>query len=453
MRGKDDEPMKFSAVAAALRCAARRLCCHSDCGRRQHCTTKIFLVALISLSSLSIKAPAQEALRMSLASAEAAEARRKAASTIGFYNLELGRTFWGFTAGLGIDYDSNVTLTRDHEEDDFIFRPEVDVKFLMPVSDKNTLNVSAGVGYSAYVMHSNLRRFYVTPDSEVSFDLYAGDVWINLHDRISVTENSYQDPTVAGNGGYSQLQNAAGISATWDLNKVVLKCEYDHVNYAALSGASSTDGQADGSSELISASAGCFLGAGLQVGVELGGGLLHYSTTTTNNFFSDATQWNAGAFCEAQPGEYFRLRASAGYTTYIPDSKGTNGAQTFRGVYAELDLIHRLNQYVEYTLSGGRSVNFAFFGGTVDLYFARWNANWKIFRKTSVSTSFDFEHGTQLGIGAETFDRYGPGISFGRMITEKLSGDISGQFYWRDSNLANRDYTAFIISSNFRYKF
>ena len=50
----------------------------------------------------------QEAVRMSIASAEAAEARSKAASTIGYYNLKLGPTAWNFGAGLGVQYNSNV---------------------------------------------------------------------------------------------------------------------------------------------------------------------------------------------------------------------------------------------------------------------------------------------------------------------------------------------------------
>ena len=67
----------------------------------------------------------QEAVRMSLASAEAAAARRRAASTVGYYNLKLGPTAWNFGAGLGVDYNSNVNYTESNPEGDFIFRPEI----------------------------------------------------------------------------------------------------------------------------------------------------------------------------------------------------------------------------------------------------------------------------------------------------------------------------------------
>src|SRR5438876_11944603 len=79
---------------------------------------------------------AQEALRMSMASAEAAEARRKAASTLGYYNLKLGTTAWRFGAGLGLEYTDNVGLNANRKEDDFIFRPQVNAEMLWPVTEK-----------------------------------------------------------------------------------------------------------------------------------------------------------------------------------------------------------------------------------------------------------------------------------------------------------------------------
>ena len=118
-----------------------------------------------------------------------------------------------------MDYNSNVYLTEDHPEGDLIFRPQINTRMLWPVSDQNSINLALGGGYSAYVSNPNLDRAFITPGSELSFDLYVGDFWINLHDRFSITENTYQDPTVAGSGNYSQFQNALGAATTWDLNK------------------------------------------------------------------------------------------------------------------------------------------------------------------------------------------------------------------------------------------
>ncbi len=115
--------------------------------------------------------------------------------------------------------------------------------------------------------------------------------------------------------------------------------------------------------------------------------------------------------------------------------------------------MHRLNQFVSYTLSGGRTVSFAFSGGTIVLDTANWHATWNLIEKTSLGTSFILEHGSQIGFGAETFDRFGPAVNIGRNITDKLSASLNYQFLKRSSDQPGRGYTANILSLNFSYNF
>src|SRR5208283_3995754 len=95
---------------------------------------------LLWLPGALMPARGQEAVRMSMASAEAAEAQRKAATTIGYYNLKLGPTAWNFGAGLEVDYNSNVNNTESNPEGDFIFRPQINTRMLWPVSEQNSIN-------------------------------------------------------------------------------------------------------------------------------------------------------------------------------------------------------------------------------------------------------------------------------------------------------------------------
>ncbi len=415
-------------------------------------------VAGVSLLLLGLvaTAPGQEAVRMSIASAEAAEARRRAATTVGYYNLKLGPTAWNFGAGLGVAYNSNVDYTESNAEWDFIFSPQINTRMLWPVSDQNSINLALGGGYSAYVLHPELSRAFILPGSELSFDLYAGDFWINLHDRFSITANTYQDPTVAGTGDYSQLQNSLGVATVWDLNKGIVRVGYDHVNYESLSGntGQNSAGQPSGYSEVFSASAGYALKPGMLLGLELGGSLITYTTTTTNTPYTDARQWNVGGFYDTPVSEYIHLTAHAGYTVYAPESDAaTTTVSDFTGIYAQVDIRHRLNQYVDYSLGGGRTLGTTFWGSTIDRYFARWQANWKIVRKLTLGTSFSYENGTELITGGETYNQYGPGISLSRTLTDKLSGSLGYQFYLRDSNLPDRNYTVNIVSLNFNYTF
>jgi hypothetical protein len=341
-----------------------------------------FIGLLLWLAGAFATARAQETVRMSLASADAAAARHRAASTLGYYNLKIGPTAWRFGASLETEYNDNVVLRQNEQLDDFVFRPQINTQMLWPITDKNALNLSLGAGYSFYAQHSELDRFYITPGSELSFDLYAGDFWINLHDRFSISENSYQDPTVTGTGNYSRLENALGVASTWDLNKIIVRGGYDHVDYLGLTG---NAGQPDGESELVSASVGYAIQPGMIGGIEVGGGLLHY--TGTNIFYSDAKQWNAGVFFDTQVSQYIHFRGSVGYTDYAPENpQSTNVLGDFTGVYAQVEIQHRLNEFVDYTLSAGRSISFAFYGGSVDLIYGRLAANWKIIRKIGLGT-------------------------------------------------------------------
>ena len=406
-------------------------------------------VILSFLWGVTNTATSQEAVRMSIASAQAAEARRRAESSIGYYNLKLGPTGWRFGTGLAIEYNDNVENKEENKESDFIFRPQINAQMIWPLSEKNSINLSLGAGYSVYVDHSRLDRLFLTPGSELGFNLYVGDFWINFHDRFSLTEDSYQDPTVSGTGDFARFENAIGVSALWDLNKVIVRSGYDHITYISLG---ANQGQPDGESEVLSVSAGYALKPGMLLGVELGGGLLHYDSS--NLAFTDARQWNAGVFYEGQLSEYMSLHGSVGYTVYTPDQTGlTNAPGDFTGLYANLGITHRVNQYVDYTLNGGRTINFAFYGGTIDLYYARLQVNWRILRKISLGTSFDFEHGTQLTLGTETFDRYGPSITLGRTITSKLSATLGYQYFWRGSDVAGQSYTINVVSLSMNYAF
>ena len=76
------------------------------------------------LTSSNLSAPAQEALRLSLAGEQAAEARRKAVANLDHDNLKLGPTTWSFDAALALEASDNIRLETQHPQSDLILRPE-----------------------------------------------------------------------------------------------------------------------------------------------------------------------------------------------------------------------------------------------------------------------------------------------------------------------------------------
>ncbi len=391
----------------------------------------------------------QEALRISMAGDLAAEAQKQAESTLGYYNLLTGPVAWRFSSGLGVDYNDNVRLQSQNAESDFIFRPSVSTQVHWPVTQVNDLNLSVAAGYSAYVQHSDLDQFFVNPGSGLSFNLYSGDLVINLHDQISITENAYQNQSANGNATYASLQNAAGVSALWDLNKAVVNLGYDHGNYVALN---SSQGQPDAASENFFLNAGVRPVSGILAGLEAGGGLIHYSGSTAAT--PDATQWNVGAFCTATISEYLQARLDAGYTQFTPDSTSTNfDSSASSGLYVQLLLTHVLNRFLNYSLSAGRSIDMQYNGQPYDRYTVRWQPNWNFLHNYTLSTPLWWEHGTEIYYQTASYDQYGAGITIGRQLTQKLSGSLSYQFVKETSDQAGLEYTDNIVSLSFSYQF
>jgi hypothetical protein len=393
----------------------------------------------------------QEALRLSIAGDTAAEIQRQQQNSIGYYNLLWGPVALRFASGLALDYDDNVHLQSHGAEGDLITRPNVNVQSHWPMTQENSLDAALGAGYSFYATHSDLNQLYVNPGSGLSFNIYVGDCVINLHDRISITENAYQNPTAGGNGSYSQLENTVGLSTYWDLNKLVAQAGYDHVNDVSLG---SNDQVPDSSSDNWYLNVGVRLLPEITAGVEGGFGLISYSQNQSNE--PNASQWNAGVFCRAQVSENFSGRLDAGYTVYAPENSGsfTNAANT-ENLYFQVTLSHRVNRFLNYSLSAGRSTDSSYYGQAYDYYFVRLQSNWSILKNYQLSTSFWWQKGNELYAlgGASDFDQYGAGVNLSRSLTKKLTGGLGYQYVRETSAQSNLNYTVNIISLSFSYQF
>ena len=411
-----------------------------------------------------VRADAQEALRQSLAGDVAAAGRQQAQSTVGYYNLLWGPVSLRFNAAASAEYTDNSRSSASHQSSDEIFRPSVGADLNWPVTEWNTLNVSLAAGYSFYAQNSDLNQFYLNPGSGISFEMFVGDWVLNFHDRASVSENTYENPTYNGRSSNAQMQNDAGVSGRWDLNKIVLNTGFDHVNYTSLDGGR---GQPDSSSENFSLNLAYKVLPELLVGVEGGLGLISYAAAGATNTVAvrDATQWSGGVFSSWQASEHLSMRLDAGYTVYSPGQTGTNlflvGTNIvalpvggdYTALYFQFSVSHTVNEHVSYTLSAGHSVDFAYNGSPTDRYFVALNPRWNFIRNFSVSPSFRWESGSQLATGATSYDQYGVGLTVGCSLTQKLSASAYYQWVMETANQAALNYTANIVGLNLAYRF
>ena len=387
--------------------------------------------------ALTSVAPAQEALRASMAGQDMAEARKRALENQSF-NLKLGPVSLRFSGNLSTEASDNIRASENNAQADLGIRAQLNTFAVWRVTEKNSLTLGLGLGYVKHLKATEYDSLYITPDTDLSFDVYAGDFLINLHDRFDYSQDVSADPTVSGTGSLSRFENTIGIRTVWDLNKAVVSAGYDHQSYIA------TQTQYESlthSAELLSTSIGFQVRPTLQTGLELSGGLLDYQ----QNKIQDNQHVAIGPFLNGQLSEYTSFQISAGYVTYfmeslIVPSVITNSASTISALYFSGTVRQRVGNILSHTLSFSRSVQSGIASQLLDLWRVEHSATWNVLHKTGVGTTLSYEHGSQPGLGGETLDRFGGGLSLSRTLTEKTAARLGYQVYYKKSDVPGRGY-------------
>jgi len=395
----------------------------------------------------------QEALRISLAGAAASAQRKEASGTVGYYNLLWGPVSFRFSAGESTEFNDNVrygsTVNSGGSPSDVIFRPSIGGQLNWPVTEWNTLNVSLDAGYLFYAQNSDLNQFYLNPGSGLSFDVYVQDWVFTLHDFAKISQSALENPTQSGGGSSSLLENDAGVSGLWDLDKTVVSFGLDHVNYFNLTTAGNTN-QLDSSSDNLNLSAGVRMVPEVLMGVSGGISLLSGSRFTAG---SGAMQWNAGLFVNTQVSEHLSARLDAGYSAYSPDNPATNSPSEASALYFQLSVTHQVNERIRYSLSAGHSIDFEY-GQPTDRYFVRLDPSWNFLRNVTIALPLSWEQGEQVATSQSvTYDQYSAGVTFSRGLTRKLSGSVYYRWVMETANQATLNYTANIVGLSLTWQF
>jgi hypothetical protein len=318
---------------------------------------------------------------------------------------------------------------------DLIFRPQVRILTAWQATEKNRLSLDLGVGYSKYLNAHDLDGLFLTPGSDLSFDVYVKDVVINLHDRFSYSQDPTSDATVSGVGSLSRFENTLGVGVMWDLNKVILRAGYDHYTYLATQSEFSYQSRA---SELFVASAAFVVNPFTLVGVETGAGITDYD----ENVLNDNHHLSAGMFFSMRVSEYSSLRVSVGYVNYAFESlSGTNQSLApIGGFYGDLSWQQRVNASMTHSLSVGHSLQSGTSSDVTELTYVRYSAQWRLFRQTSLGTSIGYEQFTENAGSGDTGRRYSFSLNLGRPWTRHLSSSLGYQVYVKNSDAPNQDY-------------
>ena len=396
-------------------------------------------------------ATAQEALRTSLAGDAAAEARRLQLQSLP-YTVKSGDFRLLVTPSLELDWNDNISLARTNTQADFILRPLIALDASYPLGTYNLLNLSVAFGYDKYINHDEFSQWRLDSGSELSFDVYVKDFWINFHDRFQYSQDPAQQAAVAGtgSGSYGTFQNTAGLSGTWDLEDVTLTLGYDHQNVMSLS---SQFNQINHASELVVARTGLQFNPRLTAGVE---GTATF-TTYDQAVLNDNQQYSAGIYGDWRPGSYFSVQPRVGYTIFESGQtsssiKGGNLASW----YANLTLAHQATGFLSYSLSAGHEIRSGIQSDAIEVSYLRPSVNWNVIQDVTLQTSLFYEHGVEGGgqqasLLENNYDWYGGGLSLSYSPMKKVRISLNYRLTLRSSNEASREYTQNMVGLQITY--
>ena len=429
-------------------------------------------------------ANAQDAIRPSLAGEAAAEARRQSIDRIP-YNLLVGPVRFRFSATAGLEYNDNVNIAEDDEQEDLIFRPQVNLNAMWPITQLNTLRFDIGLGYAFYFDHSeyNTNGILLAPGSQLSFDVFVGDFRINFHDRFSLEQDpigEVGEPGLGNVADYGRFQNTAGVSVLWDLNKAVATFGYDHYTFIA----TNDDFEyLDRNADSFMASLSVALTSTTGVGVETAYVFNRYSEDLLN----DSNTFSVGAFVETQVTNNVKVRLAGGYQTIsfddddvalgpFPSGFFTDPTTIPEGAvlednflifpdqgdlddfYGNILISHRINAAFTHRLSAGHESQLGVNSNYIQLNYVRHTATWNILNKTLLSTEFFYEDAEESGgflnFGeGEELRRYGGALSLGYQLTRHVTLGARYQYTQKDSDVPLRDYRQNRVSIDGTYSF
>jgi hypothetical protein len=411
--------------------------------------TRIACAFLLGLFFLPAHLHAQEAVRPSLAGAQAADARRQSVDQIP-YNLLAGPVRFRFSITTGIEYNDNINLAETHKQDDVIIRPQFNIDAIWPVTQLNTLRLDLGIGYAFYLNHpdDNTNDILISPGSQLAFDIFVGDVRINLHDRFSLQQDPTAELQLSNVVDYGRFENTAGISVLWDLNKAVLTFGYDHYTYISTT---DTFDYLNRNAEELSFSAYFALTSTIGAGLEMAAVYNYYD----QDFLNDSVSYSVGPFIEAQISNYLRVRAAIGYQFIDFDNNGgVNDMNNASDWYGNIEISHRINAAISQTLSAGHESQLGVDANYLILNYVRHTVSWAIINRVLLSTELFYEEGDDSGgILAEHIQRYGGAITAGYQITPHVTLGLRYQYVQKQSDLPDRDYQQNRVSIDGTYSF
>jgi hypothetical protein len=394
--------------------------------------------------------------RESLAGESAARELRRALTNED-YNIRVGEVHFQTQARLGAAYTDNVFSSGVNKKDDFIINPEVDLAALMPIGQFNSLRLSVGLGYEFFTKNHSLNGDapLVNPDSELAFYLFVGDFRIKIHDKFTYQQTLTFNDQVPNQvrffnfndvARFDRLNNFAGATVDWDLNKVILTGSYDHENFISTTEQFEYLNRA---SELFGLTANYLLGDRTKTGLEGIGSYNNFDTETTLN---DNWRGRIGPFVQAKLPKGIVARAGGGYELARFDNTAGPGND-----FSDYYLYGRLSQetkWFTHSLGAGHETLPGDNANNLRTTYVRYSIVTDVVRNFTLegygSVNISREFG---GSFEEKFNDYVAGCRIGYQFHKYWRAGLGYEFFYKDSDVSDRTYHRNLVSVDLTFRY
>lgn len=408
-------------------------------------------IALVAASMFGPSSVSGQDALDDLVALDTARVQRREQVVSPYYTFKSGDFRLLATPSLGLDWNDNINASSTDKESDFILRPFLQLDMTHPLTQVNLLTLNLGLGYEYYFNHHENSAWLIRSGSALSFDMYVKDFVINLHDRISFSRDSSQEPAVANTSDYGNFENTVGILTSWNLNKGTISLGYDHQN--VISAESEFDSQTH-ASEIFLSRASYLVHSEVQTGLE---GTVSF-TDYVQPVLNDNTAYSIGPFVSWQPGTALRVTGRAGYTYYDFQQTSTSiETANLSTYYLDLTVTHDATKVMSYSVSVGRDVRLGVETDVIEEVYFRPNFTWRFFKNISLITGLSYEYGNQgagniSGGQVETYNWLGATIGVNWPFMKRLSLGLNYRLTLRESDLPDQGYNQNVIGLALTYR-
>ncbi len=367
------------------------------------------------------------------------------------YNFAIGGVRFSVAAGIGVEFNDNVTLADDDKIEDIIFRPSLTLDAVWRLSEMNTLRFSLGASYAKYLDHSEFdsQSVLLSPSSALALTIRVGEVDITVRDRFSYQEDPFSLPTLTTDSAvYRRFENSIGLEASWDINdKINLTTGYDHYNLWTLD---SEFEQLERAIDTIYVRPSYAVGPAVTVGLNASASYVNFKQDIQN----DGQTYLLGPFVEVQFSQATRAYLEVGYQKFTFDNNGViSDNEDADGVYVKASLENQLTENFNQRLSFTKTAEVGFGTNYYDLYHSEYSANWTLNESFTLFPSLFYEYFETSGDLGEEAHRFGAALGLRYIFTPSITLGLDYRFVTKRSDFPGADYNQNLVLLSLYYNF